>query len=905
MVYHRKGKLFCYICFIFEQTNIVRLNSVLAGLLATCSFSLAAQPIFENVTDIAGIGGSSQTFGVSWGDFNGDGWPDAFLTNHFKAPSLYLNQKDGSFLDVADQHEVSMGGLDQHGAAWADYDNDGDEDLLIVSGGNQLGATALLRNEQSVLKFQDANLTGLDWSFSDRMPNWIDVDSDGLLDVIISNLGKKRPEKKSPLFLQTGINEFQLSYNFDTNGGFWVSQLIGPLSPASSDLLFPAGDYFRYQNGVWINETATVFHPSINTTTLVGNDYAYGDVNNDGYLDLYISREGTRNQAIQMSQNNFAVGYRSLINELSGFDVVSTGDLTINFSLALAWEEIRLGVSQESITPPADVFTSMTMDESDPRYIGEPDIVINGKRTWIWYTPEIRTWHFRFASTQRTRLIELDVKSQMPIESYTLFNILADDTGAKNYLYLSDGSGGYLPNDVNSGLSLVNKSHAVVFADFDNDMDLDVYMVNRNAVDNVPNQLFLNNGLGIFIEAKNAGGASGSLFGTGDSVAVADYDRDGFLDLFVVNGRSDLRDTYNGPHELYRNIGNANNWIEIDLIGVESNRNAIGAIVTLETGGITQTRFVDNGIHSVSQNHRRVHFGLGDNQIVDSLTVQWPGGYVQSVFNIPVSQNIQVYEEQPVDIYGMPGLYAPKLVDGVFSWQDAGTDQHHIVVSGSDINTVHTYEIIVLSTKPFDGVSGVSLEGRTDILEQYPYGIRLICKVSKGIDGADFKVQADADLMIAIWKDGVAALDVLDVGSQSAELVPVGWVLKNDDLLSYQRPVYGTGNQFVTGVLNNGNILFEWTGDGARHTGSLDLISSGPLGFFNPVGMDGNDTVIQTENQVLASGPFVGVGRDSVEIDLTVMRYIGVSYRNDGLLLGQEAIKGGLLHTNAGWLRKL
>lgn len=904
MVQHRKDKSFCSIYSSLKQINMVYLKAVLGGLLLSCSFSSASQPMFENVTNIAGISGSSQTFGVSWGDVNGDGWPDAFLTNHFKTPSLYLNQKDGSFLNVTDQHDVSMGGLDQHGAAWADYDNDGDEDLLIVSGGDQLGATALLRNEQGILKFQDSVLTGLDWSFSDRMPNWLDVNSDGLLDVIIANLGKKRPEQTSPLFLQTGINKFQLNHNFDTDGGFWVSQLIGPTSPAQSDLLFPVGDYFRNQNGVWSNETAVVFSPPIDTTTLIGNDYAYGDVNNDGDLDLYVSREGIRSQALQTGLNSFGVGYKSIVNELSGFDIVSAGDITINFSLAVAWEELRFGVGEEKIATPDDGFTSLTLAVSDPRFLGEPALLITGKRTWIWYSPSINTWHFRFASTQATRLIEFDLISQLPIQGSTLLNLPASDAGAKNYLFLSDGAGGFLPNSSNSGLSFVNKSHAAVLADFDNDMDLDMYMVNRNMVDNVDNQLFLNDGTGMFTEVPGAGDALGSEHGTGDSFAVSDYDRDGFLDLFVTNGRSDLRDSYNGPHELYRNLGNSNNWIQIDLVGVESNRNAIGAIVSLEVAGVTQTRYVDNGIHSISQNHRRIHFGLGDNYVVDALTVQWPSGHVQIVRDIPASQFVQVIEEIPVNLNGVPDRYVPKATDGVFAWQDVGTDQHHIVVSGSDLNSVHTYEVIVLSSKPFTSATGVDLEGRTDVLEQYPYGIRLTNKISKGIDGVDFNVADDARLMIAVWKDGEWALDALNVGSQSAAMAAVSWIVMNGDLPPYQRPDYGTQNQFVSGTLSNGNVLFEWSGDGSKHTGSLDLIASGPLGFIDPVGMDGNDTVVQTANSFTASGPFVGVGRDSVEVDLSVVNYMGVSYRHDDLLPGQNAVKGMPGRPNAGWLRK-
>jgi hypothetical protein len=189
--------------------------------------------------------------------------------------------------------------------------------------------------------------------------------------------------------------------------------------------------------------------------------------------------------------------------------------------------------------------------------------------------------------------------------------------------------------------------HSVAAGDFDNDMDIDLYLVCSRTATNLPNRLFENDGKGNFVIVPEAGGASGSAFGRGDVAVTADYDRDGFLDLFLTNGSdpgSPLVDE--GPHELFRNKGNANHWIEIDLVGVQSNRNGIGATLRLEAGGVLQVRGQSGGMHKFAQNHQRIHFGLGANTKVDRLTIQWPSGAVQRLENIPVDQILRVEECQ-------------------------------------------------------------------------------------------------------------------------------------------------------------------------------------------------------------------------------------------------------------------
>jgi hypothetical protein len=134
--------------------------------------------------------------------------------------------------------------------------------------------------------------------------------------------------------------------------------------------------------------------------------------------------------------------------------------------------------------------------------------------------------------------------------------------------------------------------------------------------------------------------------GRGDRVATADFDRDGFLDLFVTNGAGFSPFADQGPHQLFHNLGNANNWLEIDLQGVVSNRDGIGAKVFLDTGGKVQVRQQNGGMHSLSQDHSRIHFGLGLHKKVDKLTICWPSGAVQHLKDIKANQ-ILLVREQP------------------------------------------------------------------------------------------------------------------------------------------------------------------------------------------------------------------------------------------------------------------
>ena len=126
-------------------------------------------------------------------------------------------------------------------------------------------------------------------------------------------------------------------------------------------------------------------------------------------------------------------------------------------------------------------------------------------------------------------------------------------------------------------------------------------------------------------------------------MVTGDYDEDGFLDLFVTNGFNLQPKFIGGPNKLFHNNGNANHWIELDLIGVHSDRDATGARVYADALGVTQFRVQDGRYHRWSQDSKRIHFGLASASTVN-LTVKWPGGAVQTFQNVKANHIYKITE---------------------------------------------------------------------------------------------------------------------------------------------------------------------------------------------------------------------------------------------------------------------
>ena len=199
-------------------------------------------------------------------------------------------------------------------------------------------------------------------------------------------------------------------------------------------------------------------------------------------------------------------------------------------------------------------------------------------------------------------------------------------------LYLNLGGGEFLNVTEAVGLSALNAAQLLGanFGDIDNDGDLDLLTTNTHF-------LYLNNGDGTFSDRTSASG----MTDIGGTLSFGDYDLDGFLDVLLGGDASEV--SKSSFVELYRNNGNANHWLRVELVGVESNRNGIGARLISTTGDLRQMREIMGGF-GFNQDEMVAHFGLGERTQVDELEIRWPSGQVDVLTDIPADQKIRVIE---------------------------------------------------------------------------------------------------------------------------------------------------------------------------------------------------------------------------------------------------------------------
>jgi hypothetical protein len=211
-------------------------------------------------------------------------------------------------------------------------------------------------------------------------------------------------------------------------------------------------------------------------------------------------------------------------------------------------------------------------------------------------------------------------------------------------LYRNTGDGFFEEKSAEAGLAAVlgqYTSWSGNFFDYDNDGVLDIFIVNGDAHHLEPEEdtLFRGVGGGRFVDVSSASGAALEVKGMGRGSAVGDVDNDGDLDLLVLN--------LNGPARLLRNDGgNRNNWLMIRTVGTASNRDGIGARIGVTADGVTQLRDVRSSSGYLSQSDPRAHFGLGSAKIVDRIEVRWPSGRVSTLDNVKANQVVTITEPE-------------------------------------------------------------------------------------------------------------------------------------------------------------------------------------------------------------------------------------------------------------------
>ena len=212
-----------------------------------------------------------------------------------------------------------------------------------------------------------------------------------------------------------------------------------------------------------------------------------------------------------------------------------------------------------------------------------------------------------------------------------------------NRLYRNLGDGTFEDVSEQAGIVDGGWGWGACMEDFDNDGDLDIFHVNGSDTVHAGDfqfdqvRYFESQGDGTFVEAADEAGLLSA--GQGRGVACFDSDRDGDLDIFITNNEFRI-----GSDNFYRNeLANGNHYLTVKLQGSGQNTACLGARIEVKNGNATQVREIRAGNNFVSQNAPEAHFGLGAATIVD-VTVYWPDGTRSDLESVAADQLLTVMQ---------------------------------------------------------------------------------------------------------------------------------------------------------------------------------------------------------------------------------------------------------------------
>lgn len=497
---------------------------------------------FRDVAVAAGVAHQGLAGGVVCEDMNGDGLLDLMVTSMGVTDQmrLYMNNGDGTFEDATERSGLmgQTGGLNM---VHADYDNDGDPDVLVLRGGwmrNGSGKwpNSLLRNNGDGTFSDVTEGAGIFGAYPSHSACWADMDHDGDLDLYIAN--ESLYLDTFPLTKSVDLQQWYPHQLYSNNGDGTFSEVS-----AAAGLSEPA----FIKGAIWF------------------------DANNDRLPDLYLSNFGSPN--------------RLYINRGKN----ATGQVTFTESAVAA------GVDE-----PMFSFSTWAMDHDND---GDQDLFALSYHPW-----------------RDADLLYKEYLSGKPGSATSRF-------------YENDGKGSFTDRTTSAGLNKVMLSMGCNFGDLDNDGHLDFYTGTGepDLRSLMPNRMFRNNGDGTYSEVTTEG-----RFGhlqKGHAIVFGDIDNDGDQDVYEVMGGAFEGDGF--PNVLYENPGADGHWIAFRLEGTHSARSAIGArvrVLVVSNGKERSIyRWVGTGAMFGSSS-LRLEVGLGKAESIRSVSVLWPSTDTEQSF---------------------------------------------------------------------------------------------------------------------------------------------------------------------------------------------------------------------------------------------------------------------------------
>jgi hypothetical protein len=651
---------------------------------------------FTNQSDKLDLDGKYyESWGAAWGDLNSDGYPDVYMSNHRNYGQLIVNNQQGAFDNrsfAADTDSYFARGFerwDDHGTTWADMDNDGDLDLLMAEA--KL-VTGWYRNNGGTF--------GGFTSFGTQ-----------------SYFPIGRPDSGRNL----RFYEFHLHCGSGVGGWGLITDLNNAGRPDT--VCANNGGTFPYRIHTEGSGSSISLPSNKRVIDFIPGDFN-GDLRND-YIQI-LGRD--RPNGAYLVDSTTVESQMNITNSASNQEltIVTNGSLTLHDINDNTWRrnnyrDVRIG--SREYRPSSETFT---LDVNDSDNYGVSASSSSG-RLYVGYDTSEGAWKLRFNSSGSWEYIHFVMTTDAPISSISQPSPNSGDKPSFPKMYTGTGSG-FQEVGFSSGLTRVQCVSGVA-GDFDNDMDLDVYMACRNGAANIANVLYENDGTGRFTQRFNhgaegvIGGSVADMAGNADSAVMADYDIDGFLDIFVINGMNMRPRFTGGPKQLFKGTANNNRWLQFDLIGTSSNRDGIGAKLYITTpDGKVQYREQNGGYHRWSQNHMRVHVGLASNPNA-TVRVVWPSGREDTYSNLDANKVYFLEEAGNASVRfdrsgggnngdecGEPNI-SNSNDRATFIWKDCGgSERWNVRVTGGGTNQRITYTGDITAPTAISNVQGVSVE---------------------------------------------------------------------------------------------------------------------------------------------------------------------------------------------------